>query len=545
MGDTQSSAETRLTGLPVSGGVAFARVCLFNERRHSNLPIYRTSGEGIEREKSRLHKALEVAGCRLDTLIRQVGVRVGSAEAEIFKAQKMILADPGLLEQMLHHIDTDHQNAEVAVARVLEVYESRLLEVDDQYIKERASDIGEIKRRLLDVLGNMKPSLQCGAQAHCQRGKERIIVAEELTPSLAVELDAAHTRGLVTAHGGPTSHAAILARALGIPAVCGIKDIHSRLGCGTELLVDGNTGDIIVWPTEETLADRKSATGISPGMTRAVEPVPGFTVMADINLAVEVGEAVRTRAEGIGLYRTEFEFFTAGRLLSEEEHLDHYVSVLGAMKGRPVHFRLLDVGGDKGASFFDLPKEDNPFLGCRGGRLLVARPELWRAQARALARASNHGPVHVLYPMVLDVEQFLELRQLFHKAVADIRVGQIRHGVMFEVPSACLQARELLEVADFASIGTNDLIQYLFAVDRNNEHVAHDYVPDKPVIWSLMRQIAKAALDLGRPLSVCGEVAGNPRFLPKLVQAGITTVSVSPRLIAGLRLAASDIPLAS
>jgi phosphotransferase system enzyme I (PtsI) len=208
------------------------------------------------------------------------------------------------------------------------------------------------------------------------------------------------------------------------------------------------------------------------------------------------------------------------------------------MQGKAVYFRLLDIGGDKGASFLKLPQEENPYLGLRGSRLLLARYDLLRTQARALARASTKGPVHVMYPMIIDVEQFLKLKKLFQRATEDLPAGDLRHGIMFEVPSACLEARKLLAAADFASIGTNDLIQYLFAVDRNNELVAYDYMPDRPVFWSLMEQMAQAAQQVDRPLSVCGEMAGNVHFLAKLMELGIATISVSPRLIPHLRQAA-------
>jgi phosphoenolpyruvate-protein kinase (PTS system EI component) len=237
------------------------------------------------------------------------------------------------------------------------------------------------------------------------------------------------------------------------------------------------------------------------------------------------------------LYRTEFEFFAAGRILTEEEQLERYASVVRAMGGRHVCFRLLDIGGDKPAPFLDLPREDNPYLGFRGSRLLLGRTDLLRAQARALAGASLLGPVDVMYPMVVDREQFLRLREIFEEATADLPAGQLRHGVMFEVPSACLVARELLEAAQFASIGTNDLIQYLFAVDRNNELVADDYTPDRPVFWTVLGQIAAAAQATGRTVSLCGEAASNVRLLPKFMKLGLTTLSVSPRFIPELRQA--------
>lgn len=531
-------SEKRFKGLPLSQGVAVARVCLFNEKRHSNLPVYRVEGEGPEREHARLKRALEIAAGRLEAIRADVLQRIGPAEAEIFTAQKLILADPQLLKDMARVIDQGSYNAEAAVMQVLDAYEARLLEVDNEYIKERASDFGEVKRRLLDVLANMNPSLQCAGEAYCQRGKDRIVVAEELTPTLAVDLDAANTLGFVTERGGANAHAAILARALGIPAVSGIKDIHNGLSCGTEVLINGTTGEVVIWPTEETVRRARAAHDGEVSVPRVVEPVPGLKVLANISTAGDLDEVLAMQAEGIGLYRTEFEFMAAGRRLSEDDQYERYAEVVRAMAGRPVSFRLLDIGGDKQASFLAIPEEDNPALGLRGSRLLLGHPDLLREQARALVRASAHGPVWAMYPMVVDLDQFRALRRVFEGAVKDLPRGDVKHGLMLEVPSACLQANELLQEADFASIGTNDLTQYLFAVDRNNELVADDYNPDRPVFWALVGRLVEAASAAGKPLSVCGELAGDPRHVARLHEAGIRAVSVSPRLIPGVRHAA-------
>jgi phosphoenolpyruvate-protein phosphotransferase (PTS system enzyme I) len=528
-------AETRFVGLPISPGMALSKVCLFNSHRHTVLPMYRVGADEAKQEQARVRRAIRLAAGRLDDLARQVAERIGPAEAAIFTAQRMILSDAGVSTEIFRAVEARHLNAEAAVAQTLDAYESRLRALDDDYLKERASDIGEVRRRLLDILGDLAPSLQCWSEAHCQQGLNRIVVAEELTPGLTVELNTEQVMGFVTERGGPNSHAGILARALGIPAVSGIKGIHEMLGCGTELLLDGDSGEVIVWPSEQTLAGFHCLQASRPRSAAAVAPVAGMAVMANISRASEVIDALDMQAEGIGLYRTEFEFLAAGRVLSEEEQEAHYSAVIRAMGGRPVNLRLLDIGGDKEAPFFELAREDNPYLGFRGSRLLLARNDLLSAQARALARASVHGPVQVIYPMIVELEQFLKLRRLFEEAIAGVPAGKIDHGVMFEVPSACLQARELLEAADFASIGTNDLIQYLFAVDRNNDRVAYDCSPDRPVFWSLIRQIAEAAARAGRPLSVCGEVAGDVRWLPKLSELGIRTISVSPRLIPEVR----------
>jgi len=530
--------ETRFVGLPVSSGLAKGPVCLLTENRHQALPMHRSPGIGPDVEKARLQHAAEEVAERLDALGKDVAERIGPAEAQIFAAQKTILQDKHLMDEMIAAIETQDLNAEAAVSSVLDVYEDRLLQLDSQHIRERASDIGEIKRRLLDVLGNMNPSLQCEGLAHCQKGRDRIIVAVELTPSLTVELTAGRPKAFVTERGGLTSHAAILARALGIPAVSGLKGIHSLLSCGTELLVNGETGEVIVWPSERTLRQMGVQDRAASRAEPAVAPVAGLKVMASISRSADAAQAAAMQAEGVGLYRTEFEFLAAGRVLTEHEQARRYEEVLEAMGNRPVYFRLLDIGADKAGHFLDVPQERNPQLGCRGARLLLQRPDLLEPQARALARAAASTTIHVLYPMIIDRDQFLALRDRFLEALGPIRTGQIRHGVMFEVPSACLQAHELLEAADFASIGTNDLIQYLFAVDRNSPLVAYDYKPDRPALWSLMGRIASAARQLGRPLSVCGELAADPANVPRLIALGIDAVSVSARLIPPVRQAA-------
>ena len=460
---------------------------------------------------------------------------MGAAEAEIFEAQKMIAQDPSLLEKATALIRDDNMDAPHAVARVLDSYEARIQELDDEYLRERSSDIGEVKRRLLDIMGDVNPEFQCADSENCQRGRDRIVVAEELTPMMTMELDSDHTLAFVTERGGINSHAAILARALGIPAVSGIVGAHKLITCGTELLVNGDTGEVLVGPSEQVLAEMDTPSAILAGLPEAADPVDGLTVMANISRASEADDALSMKAEGIGLYRTEFEFMVAGRMLSEDEQYERYSGVVKKMAGRPVVFRLFDAGGDKPLQFLDIQPEENPALGWRGGRLLLGHAELMRTQARALARASVHGPVRVMYPMVVDLEQFRELKALFESSLSGLPPGDLQHGVMFEVPSACLQAEEILREADFGSIGTNDLIQYLFAVDRNNELVAYDYKPGRSALWSLLGQMSEGAKRVGKELSVCGELAGKPDYLRRLVEIGITSLSVSPRLISRIR----------
>ena len=540
----KANDELRIVGMPISPGVACAPVCLFNDNRHRDIAMEKVPGYQAERESARLRAAVAVVGARLEEIRIKVARELGPAEAEIFTAQRMILEDPSAQRKVTEAIEVDTVTAETAVTRIFDAYETRMRNLDNEVLKERASDVGEIKRRLLDALGNTSPALRCAGESHCRRGRMRVVTARELTPALTVDLDTEHVMGFVTEHGGATSHAAILARALGIPAVSGLANIQNVLSCGTEILVDGNKGEVIVWPSRATLAQYPSLHPSAIRSAPAVPPIPGFRVMANISRAEEVRDAQRMEADGIGLYRTEFEFIAAGRMLEEDEQAERYSHVIREMAGHPVYIRLLDLGGDKTGAFLQIPAEDNPALGLRGARLLLSRPDLIEKQARAIARASQAGPVNVIYPMIVDKEQFLRLRQVFDGALRGMRAEGLRHGVMFEVPSACLQAREILEVADFGCIGTNDLFQYLFAVDRNNELVSQDAASDKSVFWTLIAGLVRTAADAGKPLSVCGEMAAHTQYVGRLIESGIRSVSVSTRVIPAVRHAARAHPRA-
>ncbi len=535
---TQSQIETRLLGTPVSDGVVCAPVHLLGSVSGAQVPVYLIAAERVDAEKGRLKRALDTASAQLEALTAQVTERLGPSQANIFVAQRLMVEDPMGQQEMFGHIEHRLLNAEAAIARSLDAYETVLSEVDDVYLKERASDIGEIRRRLLDILQAERgeaPDHPAGAP---ESDVPQIIVARELTPAQTVSLDPALTAGFITERGGPASHAAILARALGVPAVTGVARVESYLGEGETVLLDGSAGAVFVRPSERTLARHAGVRRAKPVHIQAVPPVKGFTVMANISLAGETALALSARAEGIGLYRTEIELLAAGRMLSEDEQFERYASVLSAMAGQPVYFRLFDLGSDKEATFLELAPEENPCLGFRGARLLEGRPDILAAQARALYRAAALGTVRVVYPMIIDAAQFMRLRALFEESVADLPEQRIQHGAMFEVPAAGLDAHGILAASDFGSIGSNDLVQYLFAMDRNNAMVARDYRPDHAALWSLLEQLGEAARAAGKPLSLCGEMGSQAELLPRLMDTGIRAVSVSARLVGLTRAAA-------
>ena len=531
-------AEIHLKGLPISAGMALAPACLLNDHRHVAAPQATITDSEVTREQESLHAALRTVHTSLENLVNRVAARVGKSEANIFEALKSVLDDPVLQKQMLAAIEKTKCTAEIAVATTFDSYIKRLHSSDNVYMKERATDMRDLKAHLLDALRKAQRVSTCDGLHHCARGKDRIVVTSELMPSLVVKFDVHKTEGFLTEHGGETSHAAILARSLGVPAVSGLLGVATVIECGTELLINGSTGDVYVWPSAETKARCMAATTTAPHVETET-PVPGFAVLANISGAADMDDVHKAQAEGIGLYRTEFEFIGAGRVLDEDAQYERYAAVLKRTHGTPAYLRMLDIGGDKPFHFMQVPKEANPHLGCRGARFLLAHPDLLVAQARAIVRAAQHcSMVGVMYPMITGAAQFVRIKKLFEEAVHDLPHGSIQHGVLFEVPSACLDAEAIFAIADFGSVGTNDLTQYLFAVDRGNDLVAADYMPDQPVMWALLSSMARAANAAGKPLSVCGELAGNPKYTRQLIATGIRMVSTNARSIAAVRSAA-------
>ena len=532
--------ETRLKGKPLSPGVGRGISCFVSE--FVAVPPSVFPVENVENEILRLRQALEWLVELMTALASEAESQLGSELAGVFRAHRMILEDPVVGQQLFDAIRIERQRAETAVQVQMESYRRQLEVLDSEYLKERASDIAEIEQELLHRLGAQAPGLCCKYVAccqigECQHGSDHILVAPELTPELALEASR-HTKGFLVESAERTSHAVILARALNLPVVSGLEHLFDIVPIDADILVDGTGGDVFLNPSEETLrryrAQADSNTQTHPG----VHPVPDFMVMASIMNSAGARDALVAKAEGIGLYRTEVEILAEGRLFTEMEELARYTQVLEAMARRPVYVRLLDLGGDKAARWLELPREGNPALGCRGARLLLSRPELFRAQARALTQAAQHRPIHVIYPMIVDIEQFRRLRGVFDEAATGLDPGYLHHGIMFEVPSACLQAEQLFEEADFGCIGTNDLVQYLFAIDRTATAIDDDELFSKSALWRLIEEVVKAAQATRKPLSVCGELASIPRFVSRLIDAGVNIVSVNPRQINAVRQAA-------
>jgi phosphotransferase system enzyme I (PtsI) len=478
-------------------------------------------------------------------LARKSEERLGPEYAEIFEAHRLMLADESFRSQLLRVIEVKGCSAQEAVETELNRYMEQFEAADSDYLRQRGADIREIQQALLGYLNRRVACRHCRdvaacSVAHCRQGNDHILVGEEISASLPIETDQ-HTIGFIVEKGGPNCHAVILARALGYPVIGNIQKLPACIPADAQILVNGDTGEVILDPTEETLSRYRSAFTAGGQRLQQSEPVPGLKVMANIEQSADVHDAIAAGAEGVGLYRTEMELLVAGRLLSEAEQAARYSEVVRAMAGKPVCIRLLDLGADKTAEWLVTTQQADAVAGQRGARLLLAHPELLREQARALARASKHGPIHVLYPMIVDVGQFLELRALFDQAVADLQPSGLQHGVLFEVPAACLAARQIMQVADFGCIGTNDLVQYLFAEDRGGGAASgHTCFETDALLWELIQQLSQVARQAGKPMAICGELAGNPDLTCRILQAGIAAISTSPSRIAKVRQAAQS-----
>jgi phosphoenolpyruvate-protein phosphotransferase len=537
MKDTVSLRKFR--GVSVNSGRVRGTVCLYSAERHKAVPEYSLSNEAaVEQELKRFEEILEQCSAELDEIAEKVRQGVGGTESEIFTTQKHIMNDPKIIQSVISLVSTDRRNLESAISEVLSKYEERFASLDNQYLRERSSDIGEIRRRLLSRLSNKKNGFACKGQASCLSGKSHLIVAEELTADMIISLEIDRVLGFITEHGGITSHAAIIARSLGIPAVTGIHGIMDIIKCGDDVLLDGDKGELYFNPTDDLVNLLIPVEQVNIGAVCILGTPDGMSVLANVSSLEDTRLAWSVGADGIGLFRTEILFMREDKLPNEDDQYALYKQVCSIMQGKPVTFRLLDIGGDKPLPFLRVKKEANPYLGWRGARFLLGNQEILKTQVRALGRLSCDWKVKILVPMVIDVNQWIEMEKAMKEAIdslSEYSKDNIELGAMFEVPSAFLQAEELLRLVDFGSVGSNDLIQYLFAIDRTNELVSQDYNPEHPVLWNLLSSLSNTAAGLGKPISICGEMAGREGYPTRLLDHGINMLSVTPRLIPRVR----------
>ncbi len=523
------------SGIAASEGIAVGKALVLGnqaEPREENLPP-----ERIEAEKARFAAAVAAARDELTALAAEVAARMGEKEGAIFAAHAVLLEDEELRRGVEEKIGAG-KTAAWSVQAVFAAYRDIFAGLDDPYLRERAGDLDDLAARLiarLDGDGSAPPAASGPV----------VVVAHTLTPSATACLDPATTLGFVTATGGPTSHTAIMARAMGIPAVVGVAGIAEAVRDGDTVIVDGRRGLVIVNPDQDTLAGysaraaaRTAPADAGPAVTRDGHRL---ALWANIGRPADVAQALSFGAEGIGLFRSEFLFMDRRGLPDEEEQYAAYRQVAEAMGGRPVVIRTLDVGGDKPLPGLPVPLEANPFLGLRAIRLSFAHPDVFRVQLRAVLRAAVHGDVRLMYPMIAAVDELVRANALLAECKAELAAAGIAYnptlpvGMMVEVPAVAAAADIFARHSDFFSLGTNDLVQYSLAVDRMNENLGHLYRPLDPGVLRLIATVAAAGRAAGKPVGLCGEMAADPPSALLLLGLGFDELSVAPAALPAVR----------
>ncbi|SDS06906.1 phosphoenolpyruvate--protein phosphotransferase [Paenibacillaceae bacterium GAS479] len=523
-----------LQGTAASPGIAIAKV--YRLQAAAQEPLRITVADSTA-EIGRLREAVEQAKADIELIRVQTLERLGERKAEIFEAHLFLLDDPELIEAAEEKITEDKINAEAAVHEVATGIAELLRSMDDELLRERAADVGDVSGRVISkLLGRQHSALS-------ELNEEAVLVAADLTPSDTAQLDLNYVRGFITEIGSRTSHSAIMARSLELPAVVGMGQQANRIETGMNVILDAVQGIVIVEPTEQELTDyRERKRAYEENVARMRSFVDRPSVSADgheVELAANIGsvedlaKVLENGADGIGLFRTEFLYMGRSSLPTEEEQFTVYRHVLEKMNGKRVVIRTLDIGGDKELPYMDLPKESNPFLGQRAIRLCLNQDELFRVQLRALLRASAYGKLAIMFPMIAVVDELGAAKRIVEEErvkleAAGIAVsGEIEIGIMIEIPAAALNAGALAREADFFSIGTNDLIQYTMAADRMNESVAYLYQPHHPSILRLVDMVIQAAERNGRWTGMCGEMAGDADAIPLLLGLGLHEFSMS------------------
>ncbi len=545
MPERPENAEQVFKGIPVSAGVCRGRILVLDRIRPRITKRLLPEAQ-LGEEINRLERALVQTRHQLLEVQRRVSAGMGAEEGSIFDAHLLVLEDRTLLDEVLRVIQEQKVNAEYAFHSVAERYAATLAAIEDDYLRERATDMRDVTARVLNNLLGVEEELDL---RHLK--EPCIIVSHDLTPSNTAQLDKRNVLGFATDVGSKTSHTAIMARSLRIPAVVGLKDASGRLESGAHALLDGFNGVIIVNPREQTLYEygqlaRKQVTvqeKLREILLKPAVTADGRRVFLSANIESPAdAEAVKANgAEGVGLFRTEYLFINRELPPGEEQQFQAYSEAAAALKPLPVVIRTLDLGGDKFLAHLPVPREMNPFLGWRAIRFCLQERDIFREQLRAILRASAHGNVKMMYPMISGLEELNQANALVEEYKTELRNQKLpfdEHleiGAMIETPSAVIVAESLAKRLKFFSLGTNDLIQYSLAVDRMNERIAHLYEPTHPAIVRLIAQAISAAHKHKIWVSVCGEMASDPVLAPLLVGLGVDELSAAPPLVPPLK----------
>ncbi|MXP49898.1 phosphoenolpyruvate-protein phosphotransferase PtsI [Pantoea sp. Eser] len=533
-----------ISGILASPGIAFGKALLLKE---DEIVINRKkiSDDQVEQEVQRFLDGRSKAAVQLEAIRVKAGETLGEEKAAIFEGHIMLLEDEELEQEIIDLIKKDHASADAAAYSVIDGQVKALEELDDEYLKERAADVRDIGKRLLqNILGLHIVDLSAIQD-------ESILVAKDLTPSETAQLNLRKVLGFITDLGGRTSHTSIMARSLEIPAIVGTGNVTATIKNGDFLILDGVNNTIYVNPSEaiqeelkavqtQYLSEKHELTKLKdlPAVTLDGHQVE---VCANIGTVRDIAGAERNGAEGVGLYRTEFLFMDRDSLPSEEEQFQAYKTVAEAMGSQAVIVRTMDVGGDKDLPYMNLPKEENPFLGWRAIRIAMDRKEILHAQLRAILRASSFGKLRIMFPMIISVEEVRSLKAELELLKAQLREegkafdDSIEAGIMVETPASAVIAHHLAKEVDFFSIGTNDLTQYTLAVDRGNDLISHLYNPMTPSVLNLIKQVIDASHAEGKWTGMCGELAGDERATLLLLGMGLDEFSMSGISIPGIK----------
>ncbi|CAH8709529.1 phosphoenolpyruvate--protein phosphotransferase [Paenibacillus thiaminolyticus] len=537
----------KVQGIGASSGIAIGKAFVLPTWEW-DVPEEKMDPSDLAREFERLYEGIRSSKDEIEFIKSEIREMVGNEESSIFDAHLAILDDPIFMNEIQGIIQRQYKAAEVAVKEAIDHFVTMFDLLDDEYMKERALDIKDVGNRLLKhLLGAPEITLPTDTQPY-------ILVAKELSPSQLVHLNPKNVLGIVMLMGGKTSHSAIMARALGIPLVLGLEGKITRpVQTGDLVIVDGEHGMVYIEPPEQVVKQyvaRHEAYAREMDELMKLVKLPAVTqdgltisLSANISSTRELEIADQNGAEGVGLFRTEFMYMDRSYPPSEAEQLTVYRDAAEHYKDSQVIIRTLDIGGDKPMEYLNLPEEDNPFLGYRAIRICLDQQELFKSQLRAILRASAHGPVAIMIPMISSVEEIIAAKAVLEEAKAELRDEglpfdeKLPVGIMVEVPAAALIADRLAEEVDFFSIGTNDLVQYTLAVDRMNEQIAHMYDPFHPAVLRLIRHTIEAAQARGIGISVCGEMAGDTRAVPLWIAMGVTKLSMSSRFIPRVKAA--------
>ncbi|ECL7895584.1 TPA: phosphoenolpyruvate--protein phosphotransferase [Listeria innocua] len=523
-----------LKGIAASDGIAIAKAYLLVE---PDLSYEKTEVTDVESEVKRFESALEVSRTELSTIREKAAKDLGEDKAQIFDAHLLVLNDPELTGPIEESIKNAKTNAETALQETTDMFIGMFESMDNEYMRERAADIKDVRKRVLShLLGVTIPN-------PALIDEEVVVVAADLTPSDTAQLNRKFVKGFVTDIGGRTSHSAIMARSLEIPAVVGTKEVTASVAKNDIVIIDGLEGNVIIHPTEEQIAHYEKIKSDFALQQAEWEKLKNEkTVSKDgvhVELAANIGTpndlegVISNGGEAVGLYRTEFLYMGRDNFPTEEEQFEAYKAVVSGMDGKSVVVRTLDIGGDKTLPYLELPEEMNPFLGFRAIRLCFANEELFRTQLRALLRASVYGNLKIMFPMIATVNEFRQARDILLDEKAKLKASgtevsdSIELGIMIEIPAAAVLADQFAKEVDFFSIGTNDLIQYTMAADRMNERVSYLYQPYNPSILRLVKMVIDASHKEGKWTGMCGEMAGDQTAVPLLLGLGLDEFSMS------------------